>query len=81
MNPNCWCSLFLFCLHHIIYSMKLEGFRSQLEASYLSIQTEGLWYNKTAFVDDNIYRLFSQGLSPVAKESTAATRVMEIIFT
>ena len=29
-------------------NIKLGGFRSQLQASYVSSHTEELWYNKTA---------------------------------
>ena len=37
-------------------NIMLSGFRSQLQASYMSSHTEELWYNENSLsVDDNIY--------------------------
>ena len=35
--------------------VKLGGFQSQLQASYVPSHTEELWYNETVSVYDNIY--------------------------
>ena len=35
-------------------NVKLGGFRSQLQASYVFSHTEELWYNETVSVDDDI---------------------------
>ena len=35
--------------------VKLGGFQSHLQASYVSSHTEELWYNESLSVDDNIY--------------------------
>ena len=39
-------------------NVKLGGFRSQLQASYVSSHTEELWYNESLSVDDYIYIKF-----------------------
>ena len=36
-------------------NVKLGGFRSQLQASYVSRHTEELWYNETVCLWMNIY--------------------------
>ena len=36
-------------------NVKLDGFQSQPQGSYISSYTEELWYNETLSVDDNIY--------------------------
>ena len=36
-------------------SVKLEGFRSQIQASYMSSHTEELWYNETVCLWMTIY--------------------------
>ena len=42
-------------------NVKLDGFWSRLQASYMSSHTEEFWYNETVSVDDYIYiYIFSQ---------------------
>ena len=36
-------------------NVKLGGFRSQLQASYMSSHTEELWYNETVWLSMTIY--------------------------
>ena len=59
-------------------NVKLGGFRSQLQASYVSCHTEGSRYKLNILsMDDNIYAP-PWGLSTLAKEFTAAARIIQI---
>ena len=57
-------------------NVKLGGFQSQLQASYVSRHTEELLQLNRLSVDDNIYAP-PRGLRTLAKEFTAATRIMQ----
>ena len=57
-------------------NVKLGGFRSKLQASYVSSHTEVVIQRKSLSVDDHIYAPQS-GLSTLAKEFTAATRIIQ----
>ena len=50
---------------------------SQLEVSWVSSHTEKLWYHGTVYLWMTINTLPSRVLSTLAKELTAATRVMQ----
>ena len=58
-------------------NIKLGGFQSQLQASYMSSHTEELRYNETVCLWMTIYTLPPRGLSTLVKEFTAATRMMQ----
>ena len=58
-------------------SVKLGGFRSQLEVSGVSSHTEVMRYYETICLWMTIYTLPSQGLTTLTKGLTAATRVIQ----
>ena len=61
-------------------SVKLGRFRSQLKAFFVFSHTEELWINEIVCLWMTIYTLPSRGLSTLAKELKAATRVMQSSF-
>ena len=61
--------------HDLKSNVKLGRFQTQPEESYVSSHSEDLWYNEIVCEWMTIYTL-AQWLTIVAKELTAATRVM-----